>query len=223
MPPPTTLWCSDEDLALRAAGDFAILCPKDQALARGADGAFPAGDLWTLTSPTSDFLNQGVAAGNVVQLAKQGIFLGTELFGIAAVTATGITLKRKGLAPGVGLPPAPAGGVNGVSFAVLTLQPQIARATYDLNQRYGINDLIQGRRSSDLYDPQEVLDATVLLVLWRAYEEMARNAGEKNDHFSAQAQRYRQDYLDLLGRVEVHWQPASVLKDSSIFDLRIVR
>jgi len=223
MSVPTTTWCTDEDLALRAAGDFAILCPKDQALARGADGAFSAADLWTLSSPSNNFLAQGIAPGNVVQLSKQGVFLGTELFGVAAVGVAGITLKRKGLPQNVGLPPAPGGGIAAVSFAVLTLQPQILRATFDLNQRYGIDDLIGGRRSSDLYDPQEVLDATVLLVLWRTYEEMARNAGERTDHFAAQAKHYRQDYLDLLGRVEVHWKSSAVLKESSIFDTRIVR
>jgi hypothetical protein len=223
MTVPTTAWCTDEDLALRAAGDFAILCPKDQALARGADGAFSSGDLWTISSPSNNFLAQGIAPGNVVQLSKQGVFLGTELFGVAAVALAGITLKRKGLTQGAGLPPSPAGGNAGVSFAVLTLQPQILRATFDLNQRYGIDDLIGTRRSCDLYDPQELLDATVLLVLWRAYEEMARSAGERADHFAAQAKHYRQDYLDLLGRVEVHWRANAVLKESSIFDTRIVR
>jgi hypothetical protein len=223
MPVPTTLWCTDEDLALRAAGDFALLCPKDQALARGADGVFNLADLWTLSSATNDFLAQGVAPGNVVQLSKQGVFLGTELFGVSAVTSSGVTLKRKGLAGGIGLPSSPYGGANGVSFAVLTLQPQIVRATYDLDQKYGIDDLIQGRRSSDVYDPQEVLDATVLMVLWRAYEEMARHAGDRADHFAAQAKRYNDDYHELLGRAEVHWKPAAVIQETSIFDTRLVR
>jgi hypothetical protein len=158
-----------------------------------------------------------------VQLSKQGVFLGTELFGVAAVSSSGVTLKRKGLAGGIGLPSSPAGGAAGVSFAVLTLQPQIVRATYDLDQKYGIDDLIQGRRSSDVYDPQEVLDATVLMVLWRAYEEMARHAGDRADHFAAQAKRYHDDYLDLLGCAEVHWKPAAVIQETSLFDTRLVR
>jgi hypothetical protein len=223
MSAPTRAWCTDEDLALRAAGDFAILCPKDQALARGNDGAFSANDLWTLTSASTNFVAQGVSPGNVVQLSKQGVFQGTELFGVAAVGPLGVTLKRKGLAQNVGLPPAQSGGISTVSFAVLTLQPQIMRATFDMNQRYGIDDLIAGRRSSELYDAQEVLDATALLVLWRAYEEMARNSGERSDHFAAQAKNYRQDYLNLLGRVEVHWKSGGILDESSVFDSRIIR
>ena len=32
------VYATDEDIALRASADFAILCPKDQCLAYGNDG-----------------------------------------------------------------------------------------------------------------------------------------------------------------------------------------
>ncbi len=61
-------YATDEDIALRASADFSLLCPRDQKVAAGSDGAFSTSDPWTLTSASADFNALGVAAGQVVQL-----------------------------------------------------------------------------------------------------------------------------------------------------------
>lgn len=219
----STLYATDEDLAVRAAGDFALLCPKDQKLAEGSDGAFAASDRWTLNSASNDFQALGVKPGHIVQLTKQGVFRGTEEFAVAVVAPGSVTLRRKGLAAGLGLPPGSLGGVSGVNFTVATLQPQIERASYDLNRRYTIDDLVCGRRSTDLYDPREVTDACVLEVLWTQYTAMSRNAGEHSDHFARQAGNRKAELEALLGRVVIHWAPQSIIRDSSSFSARLSR
>ena len=171
-----SVYACDEDIALRASADFAILCPKDQCLAYGTDGAFN---------------------------------------------------RRKGQAAGIGQPASPPVGVSGVEFTALTLGPQIVRASYDLNRRYGIDDLIAGRRSCDLFDPQEVREATVLTVLYRQYLEMSRGPQEKADTFAAKSSLYRQELDDLLARTVVHWAPRPGVvvpsRETTRFSTRITR
>lgn len=206
----TTVYANDEDVALRAAGDFALLCPRDQKVAAGGDGAFAASGRWTLTSASVDFEASGLAAGQVVQLlGPTSAFRppGESLVVVAAASGA-LTLRRKGQAAGVGLPPGPIGGLGGVEFLVATLGPQLEAASYDLNRRYGIDDLVSGRRSSDLYDPREVRDATVLTVLYRQYSAMSREAGNPRDALAAKAQQSKAELEELLGRVIVHWLPA---------------
>ena len=198
-------------MALRASADFSLLCPRDQKLAGGTDGIFSPSDPWTLTSPTVDFLAQGLAPGQVVQLTKPVTSFKPpgECFVVVSVSQNAVKLRRKGQPPGMGQPPSPAGGLGGVEFLVTTLGPQIARASYDLNRRYGIDDLIAGRRSCDLYDPQEGRDVTVLTVLLHQYSDMSRRAEDKPDTFAAKAQVVRAELDELLGRVVVHWKAAT--------------
>jgi hypothetical protein len=205
-----TVYAKDEDVALRAAGDFALLCPRDQKLAAGTDGAFAGSDRWTLTSATVDFGACGLVAGQIVQLLGPTSAFKPPGESLAVVgSAPGmVTLRRKGEAAGVGQPPCPGGGLLGVEFLVATLGPQLEAASYDLNRRYGIDDLVSGRRSSDLYDPREVRDATVLTVLYRQYWAMSREAGNPQDTLAAKAQQFKAELEELLGRVIVHWLPA---------------
>jgi hypothetical protein len=205
----TTVYATDEDLAIRAAADFPILCSKDQKLAAGSDGAFGPTDPWTLTSDTVDFAAAGLGPGQVVQLLGpvSSFRPPGELLVVVSVGPGGVTLRRKGQAPGVGQPPG-LGSLAGVEFLVATLGPQIERASYDLNRRYGIDDLIAGRRSSELYDPREVNEATVLTVLYRQYLSMSRAADETRDTFAAKAVAFKGELDELLARVVVHWSPA---------------
>ena len=191
--------------------DFPILMPRDQKLAGGTDGVFAASDLWTLTSPTVDFLGQGLAPGQVVQLTRPVTYFKPpgECFVIVSVSSFAATLRRKGQPPGVGQPPAPSGGLAGVEYLVTTLGPQIALAGYDLNRRYGIDDLIAGRRTCDLYDPREIRDAAVLSVLFRQYSDMSRYVEDKPDVFAMKAQAVKQELGELLDRVVIHWRPAT--------------
>jgi hypothetical protein len=200
-------YATDEDIALRASADFHLLCPKDQNLAWGADGVFNVSDRWRLTSQTVDFLANGLAPGQIVRLTQPVALFkppGDSLV-VAGVAPNAVTLRRKGQPLGMGQPPGPLEGASQVEFAVTTLGPQIDRASYDLNRRFGIDDLLTGRRSSDLFDPREVREAAVLTVLYRQYLESSRGAEERVDSFALKSQRYQQELTDLLDRTVVHW------------------
>jgi len=207
MTPTPTAYATDEDIALRASADFALLTPRDQCLAAGEDGLFLVNDPWTLQSPTVDFLGNGLTPGNVVRLTQPVSYYRPpgDSFVVASVAANAVTLRRKGQAAGVGQPASPPGGVAGVKFEAATLGPQVASAGDELNRRYGIDALVAGRRPCDLFDPREVLEATVLVVLYRQYLEMSRGGEEHTDTFTAKAQRYKQELDDLLDRVVIHW------------------
>jgi hypothetical protein len=209
MTGPSCAYATDEDIALRASADFAILCPKDQCLAYGTDGSFGT-DPWTLQSSV-DFSGNGVVPGQVVRLTQPTSAYKPpgEAFVVDSATAGALVLRRKGLPSGAGQPAGPAGGVSGVEFTVTTLGPQIARASYDLNRRFGIDNLVAGRRPSDLFDPREVRDVTVLTVLYRQYLELSRGTPERADSFVAKSQAYKQELDDALDRLVVHWSALS--------------
>lgn len=224
-----TPFATDEDIALRASADFLLLCPRDQKLAWGSDGAFLPFNPWTLTSTSVNFLANGIAPGQIVQLSKPVASFKPpgEMLVVDSVTLNAITLRRKGQAAGVGQPPAPQTGLTGVEFLVATLGPQIAQASYDIDRRYGINDLIVGRRTSDLYDPREVREATVLTVLYKQYLDMSRGFEGQPDTFTTKAQLIREELRELLDRVVVHWRPISNTagpeSPSTRFSTRITR
>lgn len=225
----STVYATDEDIALRVAADFSILCPKDQKLAAGVDGVFDSSDRWTLRSASVDFSNLGPSAGQVVLLTKpiasfkpQG-----EALAIVSTAPGAVTLRRKGLLPQVGQPPAPSSGLAGVEFSITTLGPQIEDASYSLNRRFGIDDLVAGRQASSLYDPREVREATVLTVLCRQYLSLSREAGQDGDGFAAKAAAFKQELDDLLARAELHWKPANATGNTELstsrFSTRLVR
>ena len=127
-----------------------------------------------------------------------------------------------------GLPPGPSGGAAGVSFLVTTLTPQIAQASEDLDQRFGVDELASGRRRSDLYDPKEVRDATVLTVLWWQYLAVSRDAGAEHhrrpgDNWAAKAEFYKAQLDELLGRCVVRWRGDDGRTSASRFSLRLTR
>ena len=121
-------YATDEDLAIRAPADWLALCPKDQVVVAGTDGLFLATDPWTLRSPTVNFADAGLLPGQVVRLAGQLAYsLQGDLYVVASVGPSGLSLRQKGQAPGVGRP---AGSRDlGVEFTVRTLTPQLNRAT----------------------------------------------------------------------------------------------
>lgn len=203
-------FATDEDVALRASADFAILCPRDQKVASGTDGAFFASDRWTLTSTTVDFHALGVAAGQVVQIEATGSGQpGGEGLAVVSTAPGSVTLRRKGQPSGVGMPPGPAAGLGGVRFKVTTLGPQIALATADINRRFGIaNGLYPGRNASELADPGELRDAVVLTVLYRQYLDASREVDGPTDSFAAKARAAKADLDDLLARLALHWNRA---------------
>lgn len=203
----TTVYATDEAVALRASADFALLCPRDQVLAGGTDGVFDSSDRWTLVSPSVNFSQQGIAPGQVVQLlGPTTIFRPPgDVLVVASVDQNSIVLRRKGQAAGVGQPPAPLTGALNVEFLIATLGPQIENASYDLNRRYGIDDLIAGHRASDLYDLREVREATVLTVLQQRYLDLSCGGDATDGSLASKAGAMQRELDALLARAVVHW------------------
>ena len=73
-------YATDEDVAVRAPGDYSVLCPAWQTLSAGGDGVFAGGSPWVLSSASAGFSGQGAAAGHVVLLSgPKPQFKGTGL------------------------------------------------------------------------------------------------------------------------------------------------
>lgn len=216
-----TVYATDENLAVRAPGDFQALCPDWQVLARGADGAFSSGAPWVLTSTGTDFGAQGVAAGMVVALTgPKAAFRGSgELLAVESVAGSSVTLRRVGALAGTGLPPG-AGGLSGVTFQVATLGPQIEEASFDLNRRFNIDPAIPGRAPADVYDLRDLRQATVLTVLRSRYQ--ADQRGERGD-WPRKAAAMDQELSEVLARLSIRWSHAPDNRTTNWFSTRIVR
>lgn len=195
-------FCTDEDIARRAEADFLLLTPSSQQIAYGADGSFASTDLWTLASPSVNFKAQGTLPGMIVALTKPTANYKSPgtLFAIDSLPTVGsATLRRIGLGTGIGQPPAPLGGLSGVEFRIVTLQPQIVAATFSLYKRFGLDPNIPWKSPTNLYDPAEVVEACVLQVLKRQYEASSR---ERGDTFWEKARLYDQDLNAVLDRID---------------------
>ena len=224
MPPPdtlTTVYATDEHVAIRGSGDYAILCPAWQTLARGSDAVLLA-DSWVLTSATVDL--SSVLLGNVVSLSRgvpSNVFKGEgELFGVDAATPGSLTLRRIGADAFVGAPPSHVDMTN-VAFNVGTMAPQIEEAAYALNRKFGIDANIPGRTPVDMYDVRDLRAATVLLVLRNRY--VAENRTGQGD-FPLKIQALNQALDEVLDRLEVRWgQSGGEVVTSSIWTMRLTR
>lgn len=227
-----TAYATDEDIALRASTDFAVLCPRDQVLASGSDGIFLAADPWTLTSSSVNFAGFGVAPGQIVKLAKPTAAFGAngELFAVDAAVAGAVTLRRKGQPSRVGQPPASSGGLLNVEFVVRTLGPQIGLASYDMARRLGIDEWVPGRRTVDLLDPLQLREATVLSVLAQQYLDQSRqfsgSSTAADDVYAAKARITKDELDDVLDRLVLRWRTFDVTGRSDAttrFSTRISR
>jgi hypothetical protein len=199
---------TDEDIALRASADFELLCPKDQKIACGMDGVIASANLWNLSSATVDFRAVGASPGQIVRLELTGSGLrpSGECFVVVSTAPGSVALRRKGQPVGIGMPPAPASGLSGIAFAILSYAPQIALASDDLYRRFGIaTGSYIGRQASQLADPGELRDAIVLTVLHRRYLDASRDVAGPIDTFAAKAQVVKAELDDLLARLTLHW------------------
>lgn len=225
---PQTLLCTDEDILVHAGGtDYGLLCPAYQQAAAGADGVFAAGSPWVLTSATIDFAAYGVTPNSVVQLTTPKANFGTAGHWLAVNDVTGgsMTLRRPYKGLGIGQPPAPAAGLTAVTFSVLTFGPQIAEATYELYQRFGLDERISAvgmfRSPQWVYDLQVLRVACVYSVLWAMYTQNART--NKGD-FDNKVDRFKAMMDDAIGRCTVRWGPVGNSQESTgIFSTRVVR
>lgn len=218
----STVYCTDEDIAVRAGGDFAILCPKWQKLAGAGDGAINAAS-WTLTSATATFDAAGVTTGHVCWLQKPAAtFLGMgDLLAIQSVTATSLSLRRVGLAVNAGQTPV-ATNTTAITYAILTLGPQIEEASFDLNRRYNIDPSVSGRTPTDVYDIRDLRQATVLTVLVRRIESELQDKSDAA--WAMKLKSYRTALDEVLARLSVRWgSTGDTQPPSTWFGTRLVR
>jgi hypothetical protein len=133
---------TDEALARRAGADFPLLLDPDQVYASGSDGAFASPASFDLTSASNAFAAQGVPVGAAVLVEREPAEAddrAESLWFAAVVTNPALTLRRKGLVPGAGVPPGRELGTTGVSFRVLSLEPQVRAASAALRARYRLD------------------------------------------------------------------------------------
>ena len=108
LPEQTTpVYCTDEDIAVRAGGDFISLCPAWQQMAAAADGYFTSGLPWVLNSTIVNFQANNVQPNQVVLLSQpKANFPGAGvLMAIDSVSGNSLTLRRLHKDLGVGQPP----------------------------------------------------------------------------------------------------------------------
>jgi hypothetical protein len=232
LPTQTTpVYATDEDIAVRAGGDFVTLCPAWQQMAAGNDGYFlaagspPSMAPWTLYSTLTNFATNGVVPNQVVQLTapKSQYPGGGVLAAIDSVSSDGtnITLRRVHKDLGVGNPFAPAAGLTNVTFAINTLDPQTEDATFDIKRRYGIDETIVARQSSWVFDLRDLRMATVLTVLLARYTQEAR--GDRGD-FPRKIIQIKSELASVLDRVQVRFGPYGDSQEATtIFSCKISR
>jgi hypothetical protein len=217
------VYATDEDILVRAGGDFGTLCPGWQVMAAGNDGAFAAGLPWTLSSGSVNFSANGVAPNQVVWLKGPPAAFpgGGQFLAIDSVNNFSLSLRRAHKDLNVGAPPAPAAGLTGVIFTVNTLDPQTEEATYQIKQRFNIDENMPQRTSAWLYDARQFRLAVILTVLQARYTQEAR--GDRGD-FPRKIDLLRHDLGDCISQLNVRWGP---LGDSAgptnIFSCRIFR
>lgn len=214
-------YATDEDIALRAPADFEDLCPVDQTVAVGDDALFSPGEPWTLRSPSTDFPARGVEPGQVVLLGARtgsGLRAGLGQFVVASVGDGAVTLRRKGLPDGKGEPPKRPDDASAVDFRVLTLAPQVAVASRDLERRFGME--VGG------CDPGDLRDAVVLTVLAGRYLDegrvMATTAAAPSDRFAVKATLVKAELDDLISRITLR-RRGSAGDSSTRFSTRMCR
>ena len=216
-------YATDEDIAVRAGGDFVTLCPNWQQMAAGTDGVFANGAPWILTSTSVNFAANNVQPNQVVQLsAPKANFPGSGmLLAIDSVSGNALVLRRLHKDLNVGQPPAPSAGLTSVTFTINTLDPQTEEASFDIKRRYGIDENIIDRGSSWIYDLRDLRMATVLSVLVDRYTAEVRS--ERGD-FALKLKRCQRQLDDVLSRVQVRWGPqGNGAEPTTLFSCKLSR
>jgi hypothetical protein len=207
-----TVYATDEDVAVRAAGDFMVVCPEDQKITAGSDGVTDSANPWQFTSATGNFVVRGVVSGHIIRLGGGVADAATirsaygpsgDLFVVDTVdSATQLTLRRLRQLSGVGMPPG-ATTITAIPFKMLTFAPQIEENSYSINKRFEIDSTLPFRTVGRLFDIRELQQLTVLGTLKWAYFNAWRNS--QQDAYLDKAKMVRSDYTDLLDRLVVHW------------------
>lgn len=203
MAPP--VFATDEDVLLRAPGDFTLLCPRDQVLARGTDGTLVAS--WNLQSAAVDFPSRGVRPGHVVQLLAPGSSgqAPARLYVLDSVSPGSVILRVQGQSSGEGEPPSPSNSATRTDFLIATLAPQIADATASLDARFRLSEVVNP--SADVLT--EIKAVVVLTVLERRYREIGHCAGEQADALLKRAQSLAVERDERLARLAIRLDAAT--------------
>jgi hypothetical protein len=217
------VYATDEDILVKASGDFVTLAPPWQTMAKGTDGAFANGIPWVLSSASVNFGTNGVKPNQVIQLTapKSQYPGGGDLLAIDSVSGSSITLRRPHKDLNVGMPPAPSAGLTSVAFSIVTFDPQIEEASFDIKRRFGIDENITFRDSTWIYDQRDLRMLTVLTVLYDRYTaELRSDRGDwvrKMGHI----RNLRDEITD---RVQVRWGPfGNSAEPSTVFSCKISR
>jgi hypothetical protein len=224
LPPQTSpVYCTDEDIAVRAGGDWYLLCPAWQQMATGNDGVFNPNQPWILTSASVDFNANGVQPNQVVNLSgpKANFPGGGQFLAVDSVAPNQITLRRLHKDLNVGMPPASLAGLVGVTFMINTLDPQIEEASFDLKRRFGIDENIAYRASTWVYDERDLRMATVLMVLKDRYTAELRT--DRGD-WAQKIGLIRSQLDQVLDRVQIRWGPfGNSAEPATVFSCKISR
>jgi hypothetical protein len=219
----TPVYCTDEDIVARAGGDFITLCPSWQQMAAGTDGFFNSGSPWVFNSTSTNFATNGVAPNQVLYLTapKSQFPGGGQLLAIDSVSGSSLTLRRIYKDLNVGNPPVPFAGLSGITFAINTLDPQSATASFDIKRRFGIDETIVDRQSQWIFELQDLRMATVLSVLLSRYTQEARV--DRGD-FARKVQQIKIELQQVLDRVQVRWGPfGNSAEPSTLFSTKLSR
>jgi hypothetical protein len=217
------VYATDEDIAVRAGGDFVTLCPPWQQMAAGTDGFFSSGSPWVFNSVGTNFQSNCVHPNQVVWLSSpKSQYPGFgQLLAIDSVSGSSLTLRRLHKNLNVGNPPGPSAGLTNITFAINTLDPQTEEASFDIKRRFAIDERIIARASSWIYDLRDLRIATVLSVLFDRYTAETRS--ERGD-FPKKAAVMRQQLDDVLARVQVRWGPfGNSAEPSTLFSCKLSR
>jgi hypothetical protein len=219
------LYATDEDILVKASGDYMTLVPPWQCMARGSDGFFSADDPWTFYSVSTNFGAQSILPNMVLSLSgpKSAYPGGGDLLAIDSVSSDGtnLSLRRPYLDLGIGYPPGPAAGLSGITFNISTFNPQIANATFDIKRMFGIDENITFRDSSWIYDLQDLRMATVLSVLYDRYTAELRS--DRGDWLRKMGHMKNQK-TEIIDRVQVRWGPyGNSASPTTIFSCKISR
>ncbi len=225
MPPSpqlTTIYASDEDAYAIGGADFGVIVPENNLIARGVDGAFSSGDLWTLTSASNDFTAQGAKSGQILQLlGPSSTYKQLQFLAVESVSGSSCILRRAGFVAGIGVPPGPIGGLIGITFKILTLYPQIENAANDLNDQFGIDENIPWRTPLAVYDPRQLRRLSILRVFYELYMSINRS---KVGDFADKQKYWQTEYDDTLSATTIHWGQLGLQQGpTNRFSMRIVR
>jgi hypothetical protein len=221
----TPVYATDEDILVKASGDFMTLAPAWQCMARGTDGFFNPDSPWTLYSTAVNFGTNGVSPNQVVALTapKSQYPGGGDFLAIDSVSADGtnVTLRRPYKDLGIGMPPAPAAGLTNIAFTITTFDPQTASASFDIKRRFGIDENITFRDSTWIYDLQDLRMVVVLTVLYDRYTAELRSDRGDWQRKMGHIRNMRDEVLD---RVQVRWGPyGNSAEPSTVFSCKISR